>query len=181
MPGAPLAPTWAEIRILMSKTTALRLVTTKTRRALRPTHTTTDLVDSPVQAASAGLKRPSRATIMVVEDDAVVGRILAKALEFAGYRVRIAATGREACALQPRIRLDLIILDLMLPDMDGFALTTTLKAMGDTPIIFCSARHGQIDRALGMRLGAADFVAKPFDLDDFQRRIDAVIPRVRKT
>ena len=117
---------------------------------------------------------------MVVEDDVVVGRTLATALEFAGYRVHIAATGTAACALQPRIRPDLIILDLMLPDMDGLALTTTLKSMTDAPIIICSARHGQVDRVLGLRLGAADFVAKPFDLDDFQARIEAVMPGVRK-
>jgi two-component system catabolic regulation response regulator CreB len=62
----------------------------------------------------------------------------------------------------------------MLPDMDGFALTMTLKAMTDAPIISCSARHEQVDRVLGLRLGAADFVAKPFDLDDLQA------PRVRQ-
>jgi len=126
-------------------------------------------------AASPRVKPQSRATIMVVEDDVVVGRILAKALEFTGYRVRIAATGSAACALQPRLRPDLIILDLMLPDMDGLVLTTTLKALTDSPIIICSARHGQVDRALGLRLGAADFVAKPFDLDDLQARIEALV------
>jgi DNA-binding response OmpR family regulator len=126
------------------------------------------------------VKPPSRATIMVVEDDVVVGQALANALEFAGYRVRIAATGSEACALQRRIRPDLIILDLMLPDIDGLALTMALRAMSDAPIIICSARHGQVDRALGLRLGAADFVAKPFDLDDFQARIEAVVPGVRQ-
>ena len=63
--------------------------------------------------------------------------------------------------------------DLMLPDMDGLVLTTTLKALTDSPIIICSARHGQVDRALGLRLGAADFVAKPFDLDDLQGRTEA--------
>jgi DNA-binding response OmpR family regulator len=138
----------------MPETSALRLVNTKSK----PT---------------------SRATIMVVEDDAVVGRTLATALEFVGYRVRVAATGRAACALQPRIRPDVIILDLMLPDMDGLALTSTLKAVTDAPIIICSARHGEVDRALGFRLGASDFVAKPFDLDDFQARIEALIPGVR--
>jgi DNA-binding response OmpR family regulator len=121
-----------------------------------------------------------RATIMIVDDDVVTAQILAQALEFAGYRVQIAPTASAACALQPRIRPDLIILDLMLPDMDGLALTTTLKKMTDAPIIICSARHGQIDRALGLRLGAVDFMAKPFDLDDFQARIDAVVASVRE-
>jgi DNA-binding response OmpR family regulator len=126
------------------------------------------------------VKQPSRATIMVVEDDVVVGQALANALEFAGYRVRIVATGIAACALQQRIHPDLIILDLMLPDTDGLALMTTLKALTDTPIIICTARHGQVDRVLGLRLGAADFVAKPFELDDLQARIEAFVPAVKK-
>jgi DNA-binding response OmpR family regulator len=159
----------------MAMTSALRLVTANGRRRPRPIHTQVDLIDRPMPAASPRVKPPSRATIMVVEDDVVVGRILAKAREFTGYRVRIAATGSAACALQPRLRPDLIILDLMLPDMDGLVLTTTLKALTDSPIIICSARHGQVDRALGLRLGAADFVAKPFDLDDLQARIEALV------
>jgi DNA-binding response OmpR family regulator len=137
-------------------------------------------VTSALRLVNTKSKPTSRATIMVVEDDAVVGRTLATALEFAGYRVHVAVTGMAACALQPRVRPDLIILDLMLPDMDGLALTSTLKAVTNAPIIICSARHGEVDRALGLRLGAADFVAKPFDLDDFQARIEAVMPGVRK-
>ena len=159
----------------MDMTSALRLVTTNGRRGPRPTQMEADLVSGPISAATPMVKRPSHATIMVVEDDVVVGRALANVLEFAGYRVRIASTGSAACALQPRIRPDLIILDLMLPDMDGLALTITLKSITDTPIIICSARHGQLDRTLALRLGAADFVAKPFDLDDLQARIEAVV------
>ncbi len=120
-----------------------------------------------------GFLRPQ--TIMVVDDDLIVGATLATALEFAGYRVCIAKTGAEACALQPSLRPDLIILDLMLPDTDGLVLTTTLKAMTDAPIIICSGRYGQVDRVLALRLGAADFVAKPFDLDDLVTRIAAVL------
>jgi two-component system, OmpR family, response regulator len=161
-------------------TSALRLVTTNGRREPQPPQPEVDWVDRPIRAASPRVKPPSRATIMLVEDDVVTGRILAQTLEFGGYRVRIAATGSAACALQPRMRPDLIILDLMLPDMDGLALTVTLKAMTDTPIIICSARGGQVDRVLGLRLGAADFVVKPFDLDDFLARIEAVVPGVRK-
>jgi DNA-binding response OmpR family regulator len=116
---------------------------------------------------------------MVVEDDAIVAQTLAKALDVAGYCVRIAATGAAALTSLPRLRPDLIILDLMLPDIDGLALTTTLKGMTDTPIIICSARDGQVDRVLGLKLGAADFVAKPFDLDDLLARIAAVLPGAR--
>lgn len=77
------------------------------------------------------------------------------------------------------MRPDLIILDLMLPDMDGLVLTTSLKSMIDAPIVICSARHGQVDRTLALRLGAADFVAKPFDIDDLPARIAAVMSGVR--
>ena len=164
----------------MTMTSALRLVAANAPRAIRPTPPEEHSRDHLILRAAPRVKPPSRATIMVVEDDVVVGRALANALELAGYRVRIAATGSKACAMQRRIRPDLIILDLMLPDMDGLALTSTLKAITDAPIIICSARHGQVDRALGLRLGAADFVAKPFDLDDLQAHIEAVVPGVRQ-
>jgi DNA-binding response OmpR family regulator len=116
---------------------------------------------------------------MVVEDDPVGARALADALEFVGHRVRIAETGEAARALQPRMQPDLIIMDLMLPDVDGLALTTSLKSMTDAPIIICSARHGEIDRVLALRLGAADFVAKPFELDDLEARVEAVMSGIR--
>ena len=92
----------------------------------------------------------------------------------------IAATASQACALLTRVRPDLIILDLMLPDTDGLVLTITLKSMTDAPIIICSARHGELDRVLGLRLGAVDFVAKPVDLEDFLARIEAALRDVRQ-
>jgi DNA-binding response OmpR family regulator len=164
----------------MTTTSALRLVTTNAPRGIRPTQPEEPSLDCLIPAASPRVKPLSRATIMVVEDDVAVGQALANALELAGYRVRIAATGSAACALQRRIRPDLIILDLMLPDIDGLALTTTLKALTDTPIIICTARYGQVDRVLALRLGVADFVAKPYELDDLQARIEAVMDGVRQ-
>src|SRR6266571_4968754 len=133
-----------------------------------------------MRGASPGMRPPSRATILVVEDDQLTALTLAKALEFGGYLVRIAATGSEACALLTRVPPDLIILDLMLPDTDGLVLTTTLKSMTDAPIIICSARHGQLDRVLGLRLGAVDFIAKPVDIEDFLARIRAVLCGVQQ-
>jgi DNA-binding response OmpR family regulator len=124
-------------------------------------------------------RRRQPPTILVVDDDVALGRTLATALEVAGYSVRIAPTGRAACALVRRVRPDLIILDLMLPDTDGLALLTTLRLLTDAAIIICSARDGQLDRVLARRIGAADFVAKPFDLDDVEARIEAVLPGVR--
>jgi DNA-binding response OmpR family regulator len=75
---------------------------------------------------------------------------------------------------------DLILLDLMLPDTDGLVLTTTLKGLTDAPIIICSGRTQQVDRVLGLKLGADDFVAKPFDLDELEARIEAVLRRASK-
>jgi two-component system, OmpR family, response regulator len=124
-------------------------------------------------------RRRQPPTILVVDDDVALGRTLATPLEVAGYGVRIAPTGRAACALVRRVRPDLIILDLMLPDTDGLALMTTVRPLTDAAIIICSARDGQVDRVLGRRLGAADFVAKRIDLDDLQARIEAVLPGVR--
>src|SRR5260370_11848561 len=112
----------------------------------------------------------SRITILLVEDALLTGRTLAKALQFAGYRVRTAATGAETCALLTSVRPNLIILDLMLPDIDGLVLMLRVQEMTAAPIVVCSARHGEIDRVLAGRLGAADFVTKPFDLDDLETR-----------
>jgi DNA-binding response OmpR family regulator len=127
--------------------------------------------------STPGRDQASAATILVVEDDPVMSRIYSKALEASGYRVFIASTGAEARAVFGKAQPDLILLDLMLPDDDGLFLTSSLRALTSAPIVICSARHGQIDRALGLKLGAADFVAKPFELDDLEARVEAVLRR----
>ena len=120
------------------------------------------------------------ATILLVEDDAETARSLCRALERSGYRVTIAETGSEARSLLEHVRPDLIMLDLMLPDTDGLVLTTTLKALTNAPIIICSARQEQVDRVLGLKLGADDFIAKPFELDELEARIEAVLRRASR-
>ena len=105
---------------------------------------------------------------------------LSKALEASGYRVLIAPTGADARALFGEVQPDLIILDLMLPDTDGLLLTTSFRTLTSAPIIICSARHGQIDRVLGLKLGAAEFVAKPFELDDLEATVETVLRRSRQ-
>ncbi len=119
--------------------------------------------------------------ILLVEDDADTARSLSKALENSGYRVSTVDTGTEAKALIEHLKPDLILLDLMLPDTDGLVLTTALKALTNAPIIICSARTEQVDRVLGLKLGADDFVAKPFDLDELEARIEAVLRRVARS
>jgi DNA-binding response OmpR family regulator len=124
--------------------------------------------------------RAVAANILLVEDDADTARALTRALENSGYRVTAVDTGTEAKALIEHIHPDLILLDLMLPDTDGLVLTTALKALTNAPIIICSARTEQVDRVLGLKLGADDFVAKPFDLDELEARIEAVLRRVAR-
>jgi len=124
---------------------------------------------------------PIPATIMLVEDDEATERTISRALETSGYRVVVAGTGAEARALLQEIQPDLIILDLMLPDTDGLVLTTSFRALTDSAILICSARQEQVDRVLGLKLGAADFVAKPFDLDELEARIEAILRRVARS
>ena len=122
----------------------------------------------------------SAATIFVVEDDPDMSGTLSKALEASGYRVFIAPTGADARALFGEVQPDLIILDLMLPDSDGLLLTTSFRTLTSAPIIICSARHGQIDRVLGLKLGAAEFVAKPFELDELEACVIALLRQSRQ-
>ncbi len=120
------------------------------------------------------------AMILVVEDDPETARSLSRALESGGYRVTIAAIGSEARSLVEHFRPDLIMIDLMLPDTDGLILTTVLKTLTNAPIIICSARQEQVDRVLGLKLGADDFIAKPFELDELEARIEAVLRRASR-
>jgi DNA-binding response OmpR family regulator len=119
-------------------------------------------------------------TILLVEDDPDTARSLTKALESSGYKVTAVDTGAEARSIIEHVRPDLILLDLMLPDTDGLVLTTALKTLTNAPIIICSARQEQVDRVLGLKLGADDFVAKPFDLDELEARIEAVLRRASR-
>ena len=126
------------------------------------------------------VERGTGATIVVVEDDPDLCGTFSKALKARGYRVLIASTGADARAIFGEVEPDLIILDLMLPDADGLFLTASFRTLTNAPIVICSARHGQIDRVLGLKLGAADFVAKPFELDDLETRVEAVLRRTRR-
>jgi DNA-binding response OmpR family regulator len=100
-------------------------------------------------------------------------------LELGDYRVWHAMNGEEARSQMQRAGLspDLILLDLMLPDIDGLVLCSMLKSISDVPIIICSASARRSDPVLALKLGADDFVRKPFDLDDLLARIEAVLRR----
>jgi DNA-binding response OmpR family regulator len=122
---------------------------------------------------------PEARVILVVEDDAALARTLRQVLVASGYAVWLADSGAAARAVLGQRQPALILLDLGLPDTDGLLLTPTLTALSAAPIIILTARAGQADRVLGLKLGADDFVAKPFDDEELLVRIEAVLRRGR--
>jgi len=112
-----------------------------------------------------------------VEDDPGVAMTLTDVLESEGYTVSHVGDGANAKAKVDEARPDLIILDLMLPDSDGLVLCSDLKARADVPIIICSATSRKRDAVLGFKLGADDFVAKPFHVDELLTRVQAAMRR----
>ncbi|MBI1882446.1 MAG: response regulator transcription factor [Chloroflexi bacterium] len=118
--------------------------------------------------------------ILIVDDDALLRRSLAFNLEQAGYRASTAAAAEDALLLARRDPPDLILLDINLPGMDGLDALRTFQQQADTPIIFVSARRREIDQALGLELGADDYITKPFDLNVLLARIKAVLRRVER-
>jgi DNA-binding response OmpR family regulator len=112
-----------------------------------------------------------------VDDDALMRRSLAFNLEQAGYRASTAADAENALRLARRDRPDLILLDIGLPGMDGLDALHNFRQEADTPVIFVTARRRELDQALGLELGADDYVTKPFDVNVLLARIKAVLRR----
>jgi DNA-binding response OmpR family regulator len=125
-------------------------------------------------------KRSPRATILAVDDDAGAAGTLRDLLEFAGYQVLMASRGSEAKQLLEEFNPDLVILDIVLPDVDGLVLVSELRAIADVPIIMVSGTTRKRDATLALRLGADDFVWKPYDIYDLEARIEAVLRRARQ-
>ena len=120
--------------------------------------------------------------ILVVEDNANLAFGLATSLELEGHEVQIAGTGPEGLRLAREGDPELIILDLMLPEMDGYRVLKQLRDEGNlTPVIFLTARGEEADKVLGFRLGADDYVTKPFGLLELLARVDAHLRRTART
>lgn len=115
--------------------------------------------------------------ILLVDDDALMRRSLAFNLEQAGYRVNTAASAEDGLALIQRDLPDLVLLDIGLPGMDGLDALRHFQERAAVPIIFLTARRRELDQALGLELGADDYVTKPFDLNVLLARIKAVLRR----
>jgi len=118
------------------------------------------------------------ARILVVEDHTDLALGLRNNLEIEGYEVRVAETGRSGLEQAGRWKPDLVILDLMLPELDGFRVLRALRARGDAvPILILTARGEEADKVRGLRLGADDYVTKPFGLLELLARVEALLRR----
>ncbi|MEV7007359.1 response regulator transcription factor [Streptosporangium sp. NPDC051022] len=116
---------------------------------------------------------------MIVDDEPNIRELLSASLRRSGFEVVTAADGREAVHFAERVRPDLVVLDVMLPDMDGFTVAGRLRAMGgQMPVVFLTARDATDDKVAGLRL-ADDYVTKPFSLEEVLARIRAVLRRTR--
>jgi len=120
----------------------------------------------------------SAKTILVVEDEASIAEVVSLYLKRAGYNVLIAADGKIAMNTLERQIPDFVILDLMLPEVDGLSLTRWLRDRSDVPIIMLTARREEIDRIAGLEMGADDYVVKPFSPQELVSRVRAVMRRL---
>jgi two-component system OmpR family response regulator len=117
------------------------------------------------------------AHILVVDDDHEIRTLLAEYLEKNGLRVSVARDGKEMHRMLERVRVDLVVLDILLPGDDGLTLCRALRANSQLPIIMLTARGDDVDRILGLELGADDYVPKPFKPRELLARITAVLRR----
>jgi diguanylate cyclase (GGDEF)-like protein len=134
--------------------------------------------------AAARARAKQVPTLLIVDDDADIQRILALRLQLDGYRVARALTGAEALIATQKQTFDLIILDLLLPDIDGFAVLAALRARSATamtPILLLSARDSAQQKVHGLQLGADDYITKPFSPAELQARIRATLRRHERT
>ena len=117
------------------------------------------------------------ALVLVVDDEPPIVDLLTYNLKRSGYQVAVARDGEEALAAASRERPDLIILDLMLPRLDGLEVCRAIRRERDVPIIMLTARESEIDRVVGLELGADDYVVKPFSVRELMVRVKNVLRR----
>jgi two-component system OmpR family response regulator len=123
---------------------------------------------------------PDTVRVLVVDDEAYITDLVATALRYEGFDVASAASGRDALALVESFRPDLIVLDIMLPDFDGFEVQRRLTDRGrPAPVLFLTARDSTEDKVRGLTIGGDDYVTKPFSLEELIARIRAILRRAR--
>ena len=116
-------------------------------------------------------------TILVVDDEATLRETLAWTLQQEGYRVVEAADGRQALERFRADKPDLVLLDLMLPELSGVEVCRRMRAESDVPILMLTARDSEVDKVVGLEVGADDYVTKPFSLRELQARVRALLRR----
>jgi two-component system, OmpR family, response regulator len=120
---------------------------------------------------------PDSSTILLVDDEDSVQKLLSYPLERDGFRVLAAKDGEEALAKFSSEPVDLVVLDLMLPKLDGLEVCKRLRAQSTVPIIMLTARDDELDKVLGLELGADDYITKPFSIREFRSRVRALLRR----
>lgn len=122
------------------------------------------------------------AKILVAEDDPNIRQGLMATLESEGYAVTVAADGAQALRLIPQCAFDLILLDVMMPKASGYDVCRELRARGvQVPVLFLTAKGEEIDKVVGLKLGADDYVTKPFGVHELLARVEALLRRARTT
>jgi DNA-binding response OmpR family regulator len=120
---------------------------------------------------------PDAPTILLVDDEDVVQKLLTYPLERDGFRVVQARDGEEALVRFADETVDLVVLDVMLPKLDGLEVCKRLRAVSSVPIIMLTARDDELDKVLGLELGADDYITKPFSIREFRSRVRALLRR----
>lgn len=118
--------------------------------------------------------------LLVVDDEEKIRLVIKKYAEFEGYEIKEAENGMEAVAMCEKEKFDLIILDIMMPELDGFSTCKEIKKRKDIPVIMLSARGEEYDKIHGFELGIDDYVVKPFSPKELMMRVNVVISRHRK-
>jgi two-component system, OmpR family, response regulator len=120
------------------------------------------------------------AKVLVVDDEPNICALLSATLRLVEFDVQVAQSGQEALTAAEQFQPDLVVLDVMLPDLDGFEVARKLRDKGqNTPVLFLTARHAVEDRISGLTVGADDYVTKPFSLEEVVLRIRAILRRAR--
>jgi two-component system OmpR family response regulator len=118
--------------------------------------------------------------VLIVDDEPNIRELLSTSLRFAGFSIHAVGNGADAVAAAEKGEPDIILLDVMLPDMNGFAVTKKIRAMGITaPVLFLTARDDINDKITGLTVGGDDYVTKPFSLDEIIARINAILRRTK--
>jgi DNA-binding response OmpR family regulator len=118
--------------------------------------------------------------VLIVEDDEALARVISDNLRFEGYEVEATGDGNDAITRLRAFQPDIVLLDIMLPNRNGLDLCAVIRQGGRVPVIILSARSQKADKIKGLQLGADDYLAKPFDLDELLARMQAVLRRSRR-